>query len=256
MINERFYGYKHWTLEEVPRCFYVGRGLKGRPEQQRNRNHKWYAIVERHGLRIEICTDPITHEAACIWEVDWIAKERTFSANHSHDSSDIGCNFTIGGDGVIGRKHNEETKKKISLSSKGRKISDEARANLRKARSKVSVIQFDLSGNVVATYISQSEAFRSTGISGISLCCRRGAKSAGGFVWRREGDRFDPKTPAVLSEEHRQKLSQRHLGMKHTDETRKKIGDAQRGRLLSVKHKQNIGHGVSARHKEKHGTSA
>jgi hypothetical protein len=24
----RFYGYKHWTLEEIPRCFYVGKGIK------------------------------------------------------------------------------------------------------------------------------------------------------------------------------------------------------------------------------------
>lgn len=31
-MDERcFYGYKHWTLENVSRCFYVGKGLRGRP---------------------------------------------------------------------------------------------------------------------------------------------------------------------------------------------------------------------------------
>lgn len=101
----RFYGYKHWTLEETSRCFNVGKGLKGRADSDR-RNHKWHAIVKRYGLRVEICYGPVTNEEACTWEIDNILKEGTFTINHSHDDPiDIGCNFTKGGEGVSGFHH-------------------------------------------------------------------------------------------------------------------------------------------------------
>lgn len=98
------YGYKHWTLEEHPRCFYVGKGVLGRVESRGSRNHKWHAIVKRFGIRVEICVGQLDNDAACQWEIENIAAEKTFSANHDHDVNDIGCNFTIGGDGVTGRQ--------------------------------------------------------------------------------------------------------------------------------------------------------
>ncbi len=61
-----FFGYKHWTNEELPRCFYVGKGLSGRSHLFRNRNHKWNAIVKRYGIRVEICVGPMTNEEACV----------------------------------------------------------------------------------------------------------------------------------------------------------------------------------------------
>jgi len=100
---ERFYGYKHWTLEETPRCFYVGRGLLRRASDLKNRNHKHKAIVERYGVRIEVCVGPVSFDASNEWEVKTIAGEKTFSTNHSHDDpNDIGCNFTLGGSGGYG----------------------------------------------------------------------------------------------------------------------------------------------------------
>jgi hypothetical protein len=122
-------GYKHWTLEPVPRCFNVGKGGPDRPYEMAScrRNHKWCAIAKRLGLRVEICAtfvcDNHAHvmgekcpadEAACVWEIEWIARENTFSTNHSHDDPiDIGCNFTKGGGGTVGRKPSlEETNKR------------------------------------------------------------------------------------------------------------------------------------------------
>jgi hypothetical protein len=102
--RKRCYGYKHWTLEERPRCFYVGKGVTGRAESNRSRNHKWHAIVKRFGIRVEICIGPVADDAALQWEIENIAAEKTFSAIHEHDCNDIGCNFTIGGDGVVGRR--------------------------------------------------------------------------------------------------------------------------------------------------------
>ncbi len=96
-VTHRFYGYRHWTFEETPRCFYVGKGIKCRATSLQ-RSHKWHAIVKRFGLRVEECIGPVTNEEACAWEIESIAKEKTFSVDHSHDSPDIGCNFTLGGD--------------------------------------------------------------------------------------------------------------------------------------------------------------
>jgi hypothetical protein len=108
MTDVHFYGYKHWTLEEVSRCFYVGKGRKNRPHSQ-FRNHKWHAIVERYGLRVEICIGPVIDEEACAWEIAAIAEMGTFTTNHVHDDPiDIGCNLTRGGDGVAGYKFTDK----------------------------------------------------------------------------------------------------------------------------------------------------
>lgn len=132
-MTERFYVYKHWTLELVPRCFYVGRGLENRSLSKRNRNHKWYAIVKRYGLRVEVCIGPINFEASNECEIEWIARENTFSTNHSHDDpSDIGCNFTLGGGGVVGlrQRWSDETNKRRSCSLKAYKKTPEHQAKI------------------------------------------------------------------------------------------------------------------------------
>lgn len=78
----RFYGYKHWTLEDPPRCFNVGKGVKKRPKQASNRNHKWHSVVKRFGLRVEVCIGPIEHFDACSWEIKTIETMGTYSTNH------------------------------------------------------------------------------------------------------------------------------------------------------------------------------
>ena len=110
----------HWTLEEVPRCFYVGKGVLSRAYSRRSRNHKWHAIINRYGLRVEIYVGPVTNEEACKWEIKQIARWGTFSDNHSHaDPIAIGCNFTRGGDGSTGCSPSLETRLKMSESHVG-----------------------------------------------------------------------------------------------------------------------------------------
>jgi len=117
-----YYGYKHWTLEDVPRCFNVGKGLIGRSDSHYARNHKWHAIVNRLGLRVEVCVGPVTNFDACSWEIENITLMGTFSTNHSHDDdSDIGCNFTKGGEGAAGRPVSAETREKIAATQRGEK---------------------------------------------------------------------------------------------------------------------------------------
>jgi len=54
------------------------------------------------------------------------------------------------------------------------------------------VTQFSKTGEEIATYSTIAEASRATGIDpgNISACCSKDLKTAGGFVWRLEGDAF------------------------------------------------------------------
>jgi len=151
MDDVRFYGYKHWTFEEVPRCFYVGKGLLNRPSDSLHRNHKWKAITKRLGRQVEVCFGPVTNEEAITWEIENIEFEKTFTINHSHDDdTDIGCNFTLGGEGMSGHKDSKETRERKkqaqiiaqnkpevkiakSMSSKGRQKTDIELQHIREA---------------------------------------------------------------------------------------------------------------------------
>lgn len=128
------YGYKHWTLEQPPRCFNVGMGALTRAKSKRNRNHKWHAIVQRYGLHVEICVGPITHKEACAWEIEHILREDTYTTNHSHyDPIDIRCNFTKGGEGGeggVGHVVSLELRKQISERRKRTKTSDQTKQKL------------------------------------------------------------------------------------------------------------------------------
>jgi len=217
MSDVRFYGYKHWTLEEVPRCFYVGRGVDKRPHNTRDRNHKWKSVVKRFQMRVEVCVGPITVENANTWEIKNIEFEGTFTTNHSHvDDLDIGCNFTRGGDGSCGTIITEETREKMRVATKeawthpkrrlkqtlanlGRKHTIEARNNMKKAQKHAmwkmgannaiacAVEQYTKMHEFIARYDIVTEAAKRNNIriaSHISETCMGKRKSAGGFFWK------------------------------------------------------------------------
>jgi hypothetical protein len=221
---ERFYGYKHWTLEDFPRCFYVGKGRSKRSHSHIQRNHKWHAVVERYGLRVEVCIGPITNELACAWEIDAIIQESTFSTDHSHSSPEIGCNFTKGGDtgatgykwseeqrqrqslkmkGRPGHSQDEETRRKIGLATCGRQISLEARekisrANLRENLSQETLekrssgirkctLKLNSEGDVIEKFASLKEAAKSIGGSNTKLCIAiKHQRRYKNFLWKYE----------------------------------------------------------------------
>jgi len=127
----RFFGYKHWTLENNPRCFYVGKGLEGRAQwlKQRSRKHRW--VQETLGCRIEVCSEFFTETAeidALQWEVENIVIENSYTTQYAHTLDDIRCNFTKGGEGVTGnhvsrgkgRKLSPQECARISIMRKGK----------------------------------------------------------------------------------------------------------------------------------------
>ena len=62
----------------------------------------------------------------------------------------------------------------------------------------LSVAQFDVAGNLVATFKSREEAGRKTGIhsGSIAACCAGKRKTAGGFFWKPMGSKR--KIPVTL----------------------------------------------------------
>jgi hypothetical protein len=201
-----FFVYIDWTREENPRPFYVGKGDEGRVKLLERKNPRHRAISVAYGRRREVVFSTLDEQAAFDLEEELIARHKTRGDLEGQWSA----NFTAGGGGVRGRKHDEETKKQISEKLAGKSKSEATRLKMRTAKSKKPIVQYSLEGEVVATYPSQMQAFRETNITNIGLCCRRGIDTAGGFVWRFESDHFDPK-PKAIWDESRREISRQNL---------------------------------------------
>jgi hypothetical protein len=158
----------------------------------------------------------IVWEQLCNWEKEKIREYKTL-----HYPGQIGCNFTLGGDGVLGvkriksleeRQKISESKKKLYTDLFARKKLGEAihQAKLdpvkyqnhcdgQKKRyedpnerirahecntQRKRVQQLTLEGEVIAEFPSISYAVAQTKVLNIKLCCCGKRKFAGGFRWR------------------------------------------------------------------------
>lgn len=172
-----------------------------------------YSAIRKYGpeaFEVSMLQECTTIEEMKNAEPRWIEKLGT------HASLGCGYNMTFGGEGISGYRHTEKTKKKMSEMRRGKKfgpMSEETKRNISKARkglgtgprlhvrgwhhseearTKISesqyvrVVQYDMSGNYVATYDSMIAAEKATGImrQGISRCCRFSRRSTKGFRFR------------------------------------------------------------------------
>lgn len=125
-----------------PIIFYVGKGSRKRSTLRQSRNVLWKRIVAKHGFETIIHRDNLSEAEAHRIERDLI---------RSIGRRDLGtgplCNFTEGGEGSSGRQLSEESRKKMSIAKRGKKLSDAHRAKLKHLRSdpayrqKLSVIK-------------------------------------------------------------------------------------------------------------------
>ena len=202
--------------------------------------HFWSAI-KKYGW------DNISHEVVCdgLSEAAACEKEKQLIALYRTNERELGYNQTSGGEAgkrytddvrkalsekarkryedpeerekarlrVLGKKHSDETRKKISIARAGKShfVSDETRQKISASkkekykemsveqkttwaeRSRLvgkktsrKVLQFTKDGEFVALYESLHEAERCTGArnGNISRCCNGSLKTTGGFKWQ------------------------------------------------------------------------
>lgn len=99
--------------------FYIGIGLETkRAYSKTHRNSNWKSIVNKTDYDIEILFDNIDYECAKNKEKEFIELYKR------KKDGGLLCNLTLGGDGVLGLIHTEESKIKMSIANKGKSISD------------------------------------------------------------------------------------------------------------------------------------
>jgi len=105
--------------------YYVGISkFKERPYRVANRSEHWTRVYNKYGRLVEIVAKGITYEEAKELEI-FLIKEIGI---------DNLCNHTFGGDGTIGYKHKEETKRKIAAIDKSYTKTEEYRKNMSKIK--------------------------------------------------------------------------------------------------------------------------
>ena len=117
----------------------------------------------------------------CVENLEWC--DRSYNTNY-------GTRNQRAGEKLRGRKHSEETIKKIAEKLRGRKLSEEtikkiAEKQRNNSRTSKPVYSVDKVTGEIKEYPSAKEAERCTGIyhGSIIRCCRGERNSAGGFHW-------------------------------------------------------------------------
>jgi len=104
-----FHVYVDHTDLDVP--FYVGKGKSVRVSDVcRNSKHKHVSL--RHGFNRTIMRSFTDESAALDYEKHLISMLHTFYRDPEAD--DLACNFTLGGDGISGWKHSDESRRLMS----------------------------------------------------------------------------------------------------------------------------------------------
>ncbi len=114
-----YYVYIHRRADNG-KPFYVGKGVDARAWVYYGRmNKRWDRTAAKHGVYVSIILDGLTEKEALALEVDVI----------DEIGIDNLVNMTIGGEGVSGLVHSDDTRMKMSASRKGKsKSRDHAKA--------------------------------------------------------------------------------------------------------------------------------
>lgn len=172
-------------------------------------NQVFYRAILKYGwdnIKHEILCEGLSKEQACQKEIELIACYKS-------NQSEFGYNVDGGGKAVGSHPISIESRTKMSLSHKnvplsdshknaislalkgktnchkGTHLSDEHKEKLSKKLSK-AVCQFDLKGNLIATYVGINAASKITDVCGSNIvrCCKGERLQAGGFTWRYKND--------------------------------------------------------------------
>lgn len=165
-------------------------------------NKHFYSAILKYGWdNIEHCiiASDVSKECACEIEKSLIKEYKT-------NNREFGYNKSTGGECSaegVKRFLSEETRRRISATQKGRKLSPETiekrrlsvngqkrsletRKKMAERAKKMAVLMFDLANNMIAEYDSILEASAETNIAkqNICKCCKGERNTAGGYIWK------------------------------------------------------------------------
>jgi len=111
--------YVDHTLEDVPRVFYVGKGLQARVQSVKRNNHHTN-ISLKYGIKRELVFETDVATEAAAKEIELIVFHKTYVYG---DDYIFGANYTRGGEGALGRKYvpTPEALRKQSEAQRGKK---------------------------------------------------------------------------------------------------------------------------------------
>ena len=186
-MNYKIYGLKLKNMDEIRYIGMTSKIIESRLDEHikytsklKHKNANW---IKKHKDNIEIILieDNIdTKEGAFNKEIQYIKLFKSFGANLT--------NGTLGGEGNL----TQETKDKISKSSKGRIQTQETKDKISKTtkgrkgfitRECIEVLVFDLDNNYITSYNSIRECGRELGLcsSHIGRCCKGERKRVGKY---------------------------------------------------------------------------
>lgn len=215
MATIGFYVYLHKRATDG-KVFYVGKGSGKRAWKKTQRNDYWKRVEAKHGRIVEIVQQKLTEDDAFELEVKLI---KSFGLSKL-------CNAMTGGMG--GRKASDETRARQSAARMGRKVSDETREKMRLAslnrrhseetKRKLSEIN---KGRVGRKHSDETKA-RLREI----MLAREVLPEWGVAISKAKKGKPGKK----MTDEQREAVRIRKTGGSLSEETKRKIGDANRGR--------------------------
>jgi len=114
--------YRHIRLD-TNTVFYIGIGNTKRPYIKKGRNTFWNRIINKTDYEVDILKYNLSWEEACELEKILIS-----FYGRKNIKTGILCNLTDGGEGCVNLS--KETRDKISLHNKGKKMSEESRLKM------------------------------------------------------------------------------------------------------------------------------
>jgi dGTP triphosphohydrolase len=151
-MDNIYYVYAHSQKNNNDRIFYIGKGKGKRLNSKQGRNQYWKNIVAKYGYEAYKLEENLTEEQAFTAEKQYITllKGLGYSLANMTDGGEGGINPSLEtkikmGNSRRGKRHNKETKEKISLANSKRvwtqESKDKVRNSLRAYNRDLSVVR-------------------------------------------------------------------------------------------------------------------
>jgi len=190
-------------------------------ESEINPRHPIHNAIRKYGIdNFDIEINEVAIDELNKKEMLFIKELKTIRPN--------GYNLTLGGDGMRGFKHSEESKKKMSNSRKGQVSYWKGKKMPIGMRIKLSLAHMG--------HIPWNKG--KTGIYTEEMLQQMRESSKGQIAWNKGGSSWSKGKH--LSEEHRKNIGIGNKGKTHTEEAKLKMSNWHKGKILSATHKANI----------------